>query len=277
MKKMLNYFFIVIFSAAFPLGCISSSYVHLKGLFGFHGIKFTILRYVIIFCVLFILTVLMKKNNVYLTYYVPCITLLITLIGALDHFVFERILYNYSYFLWFASSVCVANAAVFLGATFSFKKNYDKFYYYFWSSFSMLYILILRVAFIRDFGSLKSINLKPFAGTMKFIKLFLTNQVTDAYIILVLLGNMFILLPLPFIMLAIFRKPNHLLMIPTGLIIPFIIESAEYLFSNGNADIDDIILNSFGFIIGYIIMNLIYKYKLTPPGNGGVNLLKSAN
>lgn len=262
MKKILNTVFTVILAVAFPFGCISSSYPSFNGYFGFHSLKYTFLRYVIIAVVLIILTVLSRNSYKFLTYYIPICTTIITLVGAFDHFAFGKYLYNYAHLLWFCAAVCVANAAVFIGATISFKEYYEKFYYYFWYAFSLLYFLILRVAFVRDVGTLRRLNLKLFSGTMKFIRSILENPTEDAYTGLVVFGNLLILLPLPFILLSIFRKPHHISMISFGFIIPIIIESLEYFYKSGTADIDDLVLNWTGFIIGYIIMLLIYGRRI---------------
>ncbi|MEG0258975.1 MAG: VanZ family protein [Lysinibacillus sp.] len=78
-------------------------------------------------------------------------------------------------------------------------------------------------------------------------------------IILNLLGNLFIFTPIglliPFLSKK-FRKGLHVILL--GFILSLAVETIQFIFTVGSADIDDLILNTAGAWLGY----LVYKYMM---------------
>jgi hypothetical protein len=90
------------------------------------------------------------------------------------------------------------------------------------------------------------------------------NLVTDYYQwtanstnILIALMNAILFLPLAYI----FKRAKYSIGIISGIIIITLCEIAQYIFSLGIFDIGDIVLNSFGFIVGIILFKIICPRK----------------
>lgn len=67
-----------------------------------------------------------------------------------------------------------------------------------------------------------------------------------------LLGNFVLFIPLPFILIWLFRMKNYCSILVTGLLISIGIECIQYIFEMGVADIDDVILNTLGTAVGLL-------------------------
>jgi glycopeptide antibiotics resistance protein len=75
-----------------------------------------------------------------------------------------------------------------------------------------------------------------------------------------LLGNVILFLPIPYIMIKVFRMKKFSSILLTGLLISFAIELIQYVFEVGVADIDDIILNTLGTCIGFVCYKILEKF-----------------
>lgn len=105
--------------------------------------------------------------------------------------------------------------------------------------------MVQRAANFRLFADL--IDVYKTASTWQFVRLFF--------------GNIGWFVPWG-IMLPVLIKRNSLwLTVLTGLGFSFLIEITQYIFRKGFFEIDDLILNAFGAIIGYGILKLVYFVK----------------
>lgn len=94
------------------------------------------------------------------------------------------------------------------------------------------------------------INLEP------IVHLFDYEQRSDA--ILNLIGNITMFIPIGIIWPIVYKKLNsHLKVIAAGVGLSLFIEILQLPFFDRLSDIDDLILNSTGFIIGYVIYLLV--------------------
>jgi len=75
-----------------------------------------------------------------------------------------------------------------------------------------------------------------------------------------LLGNIFLFMPLPFILAILFKITRFSTIIFTGFLMSFTIELLQYIFDVGVADIDDLILNTLGTIFGYLCLMVCKKW-----------------
>jgi len=73
-----------------------------------------------------------------------------------------------------------------------------------------------------------------------------------------LLGNVIVLVPLGFLFALRYHKNKWGRALLVGLFIGIILELLQVIFKSGILDIDDIILNSLGVIIGYLLFIFIY-------------------
>ncbi len=266
MKKVIPVLSGIFMALVFILACISSTFdprmgQYLNGYFGPLEFSVVFLRYIFFTVVIIVLCGFNRKNEKLFTIFLPLSLLLVMAAILYDYIFSHHLLYNYNYALWICASSSVASAALFLGATFFIKDFYLSFYRRFWLSYLILYLFIIYIAFIRLPDSYETtVNTIVGQGTMRFFK-YMINNLDDSYMNLICLGNIFIFLPLPFIIRAIVPKLNIFIIAAIGAVFPILAESYQYVFRCGNVDVDDLILNWSGLIAGLILMNIIYKKK----------------
>lgn len=99
------------------------------------------------------------------------------------------------------------------------------------------------------------------------IKTFLTMNVNDKFEIfnfyLNLFGNIILFIPFAIILNTVFKVDKLKLILLFTVLLSTSIEILQYIFQVGLADIDDVILNSIGAILGYFIYNKIIQMKFT--------------
>lgn len=112
-----------------------------------------------------------------------------------------------------------------------------------------------------------NINIIPFKTIRQYINLLIYQR--NVYLIpnafINLFGNIAAFVPLGFLMPCLWRKLQSFkkVFLYSGSVI-FIIELIQLFTLRGNCDIDDIILNLFGVILGYFIfqgLRLLYSKK----------------
>ena len=87
-----------------------------------------------------------------------------------------------------------------------------------------------------------------------FVKLFDYPEKRD--ILINVIGNTTMFIPLGIVWPSVYKGLNtHLKIISAGVSFSFFIEILQLPFHDRVTDIDDLLLNSFGFIIGYLIYN----------------------
>ncbi len=135
--------------------------------------------------------------------------------------------------------------------------------------FSVLYftILIYIVFFARRrFNQIhyrSKLNLIPFKEKYSIIqKLNLQTIHLQKDFLINLIGNIFIFIPFCFAMNSLFKKEFLKQKIILLIIIStLIIEFSQFIFNKGVADIDDVILNTIGGIIGIWLHKITSKTK----------------
>lgn len=74
------------------------------------------------------------------------------------------------------------------------------------------------------------------------------------------IGNIVLFMPLGFLLPLIFPKTDKLLiMFLLSLLVSVCLEASQYFFQSGFADIDDVILNTLGGVLGYGFFAFIYR------------------
>ncbi|OPX46269.1 VanZ like family protein [Ruminiclostridium hungatei] len=120
----------------------------------------------------------------------------------------------------------------------------------------LLYLTFFSPRYGRAAG-LRGINLIPFSTIMQY----LTGYMTTRSVIINLLGNiiafmpMGFLLPLAFTSVRSFRRVLIISCLSTALV-----EITQYLTRSGISDIDDILLNVVGGILGYFLFKLFFYF-----------------
>jgi glycopeptide antibiotics resistance protein len=104
-------------------------------------------------------------------------------------------------------------------------------------------------------------NLIPVKHKLEELALFHSMRAIDKWNFLTdLLGNIVLFIPLPFFLVFIFKIKPLWKTILIAFIISSCVEVTQYILHIGVADIDDIICNTLGAVIGTLVVKLFTKY-----------------
>lgn len=122
-------------------------------------------------------------------------------------------------------------------------------------------VMIWLMLLYRTQGSVYLLNIIPFHTIKHFGYLFLKgNYAQKAAAAVNLGGNVIMFMPLGLFLPALWKKQNNFFIyILTVTLIVVALETAQYFTKLGTADIDDLLLNDVGAVIGFFIYKLIRK------------------
>lgn len=130
--------------------------------------------------------------------------------------------------------------------------------------FILFLIGLLSQAILKDLNMFninnvfKRLNLIPFKVFIDTYKeVFINNNIS--YFIINFLGNIIMFIPIGFL-IPLLWNVNNKKVILFGFLISLFIETSQ-LFINRGTDIDDLILNTFGTILGLLFYKLLKKIK----------------
>lgn len=105
---------------------------------------------------------------------------------------------------------------------------------------------------------LSEVNWIPFVETLK-----MTKGITKTALVYNFTGNIILFIPLGILLCAIKKKPQRAKTRSffQGFIFSFLIETAQFVIHSGQADIDDIIFNTIGLLLGLGIYHLLFDKK----------------
>ena len=109
----------------------------------------------------------------------------------------------------------------------------------------------------------RNTNFIPFQYIVGYFRNIMSGE-NFHYAIVNLVGNVAVFIPLGALIPLVFKKlASFWKYILSAIIIPVVIESIQLVFMVGCFDVDDIILNVLGLLIGYGIYALIKKHNCT--------------
>ena len=131
----------------------------------------------------------------------------------------------------------------------------------FFVMYSRLMIWEVFLGPYRSYSGTRRYNLYPFKTIIYY---FMNSSKFNFNAIFInLVANIVTFIPLGFFMTMFFKKFNKIsTMAVFSVIIIFIIEVLQFIFNVGVFDIDDIILNSLGCIIGFGLFKLIICIRI---------------
>ncbi|TGE34926.1 VanZ family protein [Desulfosporosinus fructosivorans] len=115
----------------------------------------------------------------------------------------------------------------------------------------------------RSHGGSRRYNLEPLKTIVGYIKNYESFGVSILLINLV--GNIVAFMPMGFLLPLVFKRTERLIVIMLiALLTSITAEVCQYIFNVGGLDIDDVLLNTIGGVLGYLIYKLVgtgTKYK----------------
>ena len=123
----------------------------------------------------------------------------------------------------------------------------------------MFYFVLFSERYGRETGyDTSHVNLELFKEIKRFWMY--RSLLTPEAFITNLVGNVFAFSPFGFLLPVMTEKKRGLIKVVLGsFLFSLIIESCQYIFKVGVSDVDDLLLNTIGGLIGYII----YKISVT--------------
>ena len=228
------------------------------GYFHFVSFYFQIFKTILVFCLMLGITVLNKNNINKIVKLTISATAIITVICIVDNY-FIMFSGNPSFYrLWWYSIIHIANAGVFIGMLKC--KAKEKEISAFFKGYTPFYLFTFAVCFLRPFGDTLTTNFRIGHGTILFLN-YLIHNPKDSEIWFNVVGNIVFFIPIAFILKAFIPRIKNYQQILTGLAVPLFIEGYQLVLKCGDVDIDDIVLNFSGFLIGFILLILQTKLK----------------
>ncbi len=131
--------------------------------------------------------------------------------------------------------------------------------------FLLILIVLLKFDGTLNFNYIKSIRESLLESSEPNINLILfdtikpyLNMISHQFAFKNIVGNILAFVPLGFFISLLFFKKNIIKTMLFGILAIFVIESIQLVTKIGFFDIDDILLNSIGILIGYIT-SLVFK------------------
>ncbi|WP_051230697.1 VanZ family protein [Epilithonimonas caeni] len=122
----------------------------------------------------------------------------------------------------------------------------------------MLYLLFFA-SFRNDSNQIFTINPIPFTTMFNYTFTYIKDSVIES--IKNLFGNIVLFIPYGFLGILYPRLNRFRWLFLSFFIIINIIEFSQYFFKRGYADIDDVILNTFGAVVGFFIYKKWFLIK----------------
>lgn len=140
-------------------------------------------------------------------------------------------------------------------------KNTDKYKTVskFWLAFTPTYAYIFLIVFLRKPNTYYELNLTLGNGILSYTDYLISSFKNDFWMVYNFVGNVVFFVPLVFILNAFFPKLKSYQVFLISCIVPYLVEGYQYIFKCGSVDIDDIVLNTGGIIIGIIILIISRK------------------
>ena len=127
--------------------------------------------------------------------------------------------------------------------------------------FSLL-IYIVFLARRRRHLTERLYNLVPIKRNFRYLFKAKANHEGYNYF-LNLLGNIGLFIPFSIILILVFRIKNGVVVMLSAFLFSLCIELIQYVFHLGVADVDDILLNTLGALIGLVICRLFQRFLPT--------------
>jgi glycopeptide antibiotics resistance protein len=125
---------------------------------------------------------------------------------------------------------------------------------------SFLAFLTILGRFHGGIYTYRNINIIPFKTILQYLTTSINPNISRTNI----LGNIEAFMPMGFLLPILFKKLRKFRkVLLVVLIVTFSIEILQYITGTGASDVDDVILNVLGGILGYLIYGIIMKIVIS--------------
>ena len=121
--------------------------------------------------------------------------------------------------------------------------------------YTILLLYFMFLGFGREVMSINIVRLTPLASTIQFVE----NSLFLKDILINIIGNFLMFLPFGFLAWIFPKFYDFKTLILSFLFVLIIVEALQYFTRLGVLDIDDIILNSIGMSLGFLLMNFLER------------------
>ncbi len=265
MKTKKDNILFAVFVIVYSVSCFTISTDKLYGTKHYFAYGSTInllIKFLLVFCFTLAVTIINKNNLNKAVDYVSVFLNITLALYAFDY-------YNTHFsgvpqlcrFLWL-SAIYITQAAFYTGLSVSKPKNFNALSEKFWKFFIPIYLFTFLLVFARSPNVYYALNLKIGNGLIGDIKYLFNDNNNKSFFLFSIIGNIAFFIPIPFMLKAVFKKIRIPLIVIFTLAVPFIVEGYQYIFKCGSVDIDDILFNLMGGIIGITLCRIERKIHL---------------
>lgn len=123
----------------------------------------------------------------------------------------------------------------------------------------LAYLLFLSPSYGRTLDVPREYNLLPLKTIKNYIKY--REYVTTRILYTNILGNIIAFVPMGLFVPFVFKNKRSILKVVfVSTLVSFIVELLQFKFAVGSFDVDDIILNTLGGAVGFILYRLLYRF-----------------
>lgn len=260
MKTKKNSILYILFVAVYSFCCFVICKKDGWGIFAYKSFHFQLIKTAVILILVYAVTVLNRCNIDKIIKYAGYFTLFVTIVFFIDNY-FIKFSGELSFFrLWWLSIIHIVNLAFYLGIVSMKNIDFKKYFSEFFKGYTPLYLLSFVIVFLRPAGDAATTNFQIGGGTLKFFS-YLIDHPNDSEIWFNVMGNILFFVPIALILKAFVPKIKNYQQLLAGLAVPLFIEGYQLILKCGDVDIDDIILNFSGFLIGFLLLTLQTKLK----------------
>lgn len=266
MKKTQKIIRLILFIIVYTLSCLMMTSDRLGPIMGYTTTINLLIKFAVIFLSVLICTIINKDNAQLLNQYSAAATNVILIAFIIDNYFTHISGSVIGYRLWWLCAIFIANAALYAGVSICRIDNFHKFSRSFQLSFLPTYLFSMILIFARKPNSYFEVNLQPGKGLISYLGYLINNLSYDSWTLFNFVGNLVFFIPMPFMAKALFKKANGIQLFAICAVIPFLIEGYQYIFKCGSVDIDDIIFNLSGLILGIIMINIEKRIQTKKAG-----------
>ncbi len=132
----------------------------------------------------------------------------------------------------------------------------------------MVLFLVIVIKFRGSFSELRErMNLYSMEGSINYNLVPFKSigsqlrHITESWAMINLLGNIILFVPFGFLLPIAYKRINSFVKVfAVGLLSVILIEVFQYITKLGSFDVDDIILNSIGIIVGYVLVLVVNRF-----------------